>query len=242
MSSHYQSLLIVMVLTGLGWLVVRRHFAPMMPTDEDFARRRNLWLAITFVAFVMPSFWAYAAFAAVGILYGVKRDSNPAALYPLLLIAIPPLEATIPGIFGVHHQRLLTLILLLPMLPRNLRDQTLPGLLKLPTDKIMLAYLALQVILYWPYMAMLPLMRYTLLLFVNTWLPYFVMSRAFATKAEVRDAMACFVLSVIILSPLAIAETRLSSLLYSDFSSNWGIEGLFSNLKRDGTLRSWPGC
>ena len=53
------------------------------------------------------------------------------------------------------------------------------------------------------------------------------MSRMFTTRQQVRDAMACFVLSVIVLVPLALAETRLSSLFHGDFSVNWDIPGMF---------------
>lgn len=238
MDSHYKSLLIVMLLTVVTLLVLRPVFAPLMLNEGDYPRRRNLWLAITATAFLAPSFWVYAPIAIALIFYTAKRDSNPAALFPLLLIAVPPLEASIPLLFGVHHQRLLILILLMPMAWRLLRDPQVPGLLRLPTDKILLAYLALQVALYWPYMSLTPALRFTVLLIVNTWLPYFVMSRVFMTRAQVRDAMACFVLSVMVLVPLAIAETRLSSLLYSDFSAHWNIPGLFSYLRRGDSVRA----
>ncbi len=239
MSSHYKSLLVVMVLTGIGLLISRQIFSPMMLSDDDFRRRRNLWLTITAAAFLLPNFWAYALVATLCILYTAKRDSNPAALFPLLLVALPPLEAAIPGIFGVHHQRLLILVLLLPMVPRLMRDPQLPGIFKLPTDKIIFTYMALQVVLYWPYLALVPALRFTLLLLINTWLPYYVMSRAFNSKAELRDAMACFVLSVIILAPLAVAEAGLSTLLYGGFAGNWNMPaGLFGYLKRGDVLRA----
>ena len=91
----------------------------------------------------MPSFWIHALLATIFVLYTAKRDSNPAALFPLLLIAVPPLEANIPLLFGVHHQRLLILILLLPMAWRLLHDPQAPGALRLLTDKILPAYMAL---------------------------------------------------------------------------------------------------
>ena len=235
---HYKSLLIVMLLTGIGLLISRRVFASLMLSDDDFRRRRNLWLSITAAAFLLPSFWAYALFATACVLYTAKWDSNPAALFPLLLVAVPPLQAEIPKLFGVDHQRLLILVLLLPMIPRLMRDPKVPGFLKLPTDKILFAYLVLQVSLYWPYLSSTATLRFTVLLILNTWIPYFVMSRAFTSKAQLRDAMACFVLCMIVLAPLALAEVRLASVLYGDFGSNWDLPQITAYLKREDTLRA----
>ena len=209
-----------------------------MLSDDDFRRRRNLWLVITVAAFVLPSFWAYAAVAAVAIAFAARRDSNPAALFALLLVVVPPLEAAIPALFKVHHQRLLILVLLAPIAWRLLRDPQSPRPLKLLTDKILFLYCLLQFVLLWPYTSTTNSLRQIFYLAVDTWLPYYVMSRAFTSRAQLRDAMACFVLTLIIVAPLALAEVQLGTLLYGDIANLWGIDGLFGYLLRGDSLRA----
>lgn len=238
MSTHYRSFLIVILIGGLGLLICRRVFAPLMISEDDFRRRRNLWLLITMAGFLAPNFWVYASLATITLLYAIKMDSNPVALYPLLLVAIPPLAASIPGLFDLDHQRLLILVVLLPMLPRLLRDREIPGVFKLPTDKFLLAYGLLQVVLMWPYVTGPHSVRLAFLFVLDTWLPYYVLSRVFTRREQLRDAMACFVLTLIILVPLTFAEIRLGTLLYGDFSDNWRIGGLFGYTTRGDLLRA----
>ena len=47
----------------------------------DFAVRRNVWLGLTVSGFLIPYYWAYVLVAAGLLVYGMKRDSNPGALY-----------------------------------------------------------------------------------------------------------------------------------------------------------------
>lgn len=238
MPTHYRSLLIVLLAGAFGLLVARKFFLPLMMSEDDYRRRRNLWLVITASAFLLPSFWAYALLASLAILYTAKRDSNPAALYPLLLVVIPPLEAALPGLAPISHQRMLILIVLLPMLPRLFRDPQVPGPLRLPTDKLVLAYFALQVILTWPYVTAAHAVRLAFIFVVDVWLPYYLMSRAFTSREQLRDALACFVLTLVVVVPLTFAELRLGTLLYGGLGDSWNIDGLFGYTTRGDWLRA----
>ena len=238
MPTLYRSLLVVAVIGWLGLLVARRAFAPLMMSDDDYRRRRNLWGVLTVAAFLMPNFWAYAVFAAVAIGYAARRDTNPAALFALLLVIVPPLEAAIPVLFKLHHQRVLVLVLLAPMAWRLMKTPQEPGTPKPVADKFLLAFCALQFLLLFPYTSATNSLRQIFLLFVDTWLPYYVMSRIFTRREQLRDAMACFVLTLIIMAPLGIAEQRLGTLLYGDIAFRWNIDGLFGYLTRGDSLRA----
>lgn len=238
MPTHYRSFLVVALLGFLGLLICRRVFAPLMLSEDDYRRRRNLWLVITFAAFLLPSFWAYAAVAAIAIAYTARRDSNPAALFALLLIVVPPLEAIVPVLFNIHHQRVLILALLVPIAWRLLGDSQLPGPFRLLSDKLLLLYCLLQVVLLWPYTSMTNSVRQVVLILMDTWLPYYVMSRAFSSRAQLRDAMACFVLTLVIVAPMALAEVQLGTMLYGEIASSWNIHGLFGYLMRGESLRA----
>ena len=238
MPTHYRSFLIVVLAGAFVLLVARKFFAPLMMSNDDFRRRRNLWLVITASAFLIPSFWAYALVAMIAILYATRHDSNPAALYPLLLVVIPPLEAAIPGLVPISHQRMLVLVVLLPMLRQLFRDPQVPGVLKLPTDKFVLAYFVLQVILTWPYVTAAHAVRLAFFFVVDLWLPYYLMSRAFTSREQLRDAMACFVLSLVVVVPMTFGEMRLGTLLYGGFGESWNIGGLFGYTTRGDWLRA----
>ena len=88
-----------MIVTTLAFWLARPVFANFM-TEQDFVRRRNLWLSLTVCAFLIPSFWLYMGVAAVLIWRAGKVDPNPSALYLFLLLVVPPFSVAIPG-FGL---------------------------------------------------------------------------------------------------------------------------------------------
>ena len=62
MSSHYKAFLLVIVVTLVSFAATRAVFAPLMGA-ENFARRRNVWLALTVLPSSPPAsgsthFWA----------------------------------------------------------------------------------------------------------------------------------------------------------------------------------------
>src|SRR5262245_10431772 len=96
-----------------------RPIAMRFTSAEDFSRRRNVWLALTAVAFLSPSFWVFVAVAVPLLVWAGRQDSNPVALYLLLLHVIPPIPVAIPVIgisqlFDLDNYRLLSFCILVP--------------------------------------------------------------------------------------------------------------------------------
>ncbi len=86
---------------------------------EDFSRRRLVWFVLTAVSFISPSFWLYVLVAAPILMWANRKDSNPIALYLLMLHVIPPVSFIIPilgnnGLFPLDNYRLLAFCVLLP--------------------------------------------------------------------------------------------------------------------------------
>ena len=108
-----------MAVTWVSFLVAKPVFVRFMSAD-DFVKRRNVWFALTAAAFLMPNFWLFVIVAVPLLAYAAAKDSNPAALYLFLLLALPPLTRTmsIPGVINelltVDHLRLLALVILAP--------------------------------------------------------------------------------------------------------------------------------
>ena len=68
MLTNVKALIVVLFLAGLVFVIARPLCCRFM-SPEAFARRRNVWFALTIVGFLSPYFWAYALFA-LALLFG----------------------------------------------------------------------------------------------------------------------------------------------------------------------------
>ena len=251
MSSHYKAFLLVIVVTLVSFAATRAVFAPLMGA-ENFARRRNAWLALTVLAFLTPSFWLYALLGGLVIAYATSKDDNPGALYLMLLLAVPPLSYTISGLgfinqlFQLDHLRLLSLACLLPVAVRlanaaNARYRQPDPSRKSHwsvADGLVVAYVVLQLLILMPYESVTASMRRSFLLSIDILLPYYVLSRSCSSPHKIQDAMASFALAMVVLTPLALFESFKGWLLYSGIEEEWGYTNLISYLRRDDLLRA----
>src|SRR5678816_2305940 len=118
MSEHLRAFVVIAVLSVMSFLVLRRPVVAMGMEEADFRRRRNLWLAVTALAFLSSNFWIFMLIAAGLLLLFARKDRNPFAFYLFLLFAIPPYAAALPGLgivnklFELSFPRLLSLLVL----------------------------------------------------------------------------------------------------------------------------------
>jgi O-antigen ligase len=247
MAFHYKVLILVMVITSIMFLLAKPLFSQFI-APEDFARRRNLWLALTLAAFLLPNFWLFILVAVPMIALTASRDSNPIGLYLFLLLALPPIRLSIPGfglvnqIFGLDHLRLLSLILLIPLVAKVHREQgatAIDGRRKWQApDILLLLYLMAQVVLMFPYQSITSATRQIVLLVLDAWLPYYVVSRACRSREMMVDALAAFALTMTVLAPLAVVEFVRGWLLYAGLQQHWGAPHMIGNLTRGDFLRA----
>src|SRR6188474_2936195 len=97
MPEHLRAFIVIAVLSVASFLVLHRPVVAMGMEDEDFRRRRNLWLAVTAAAFLSSNFWIFILIASSVLLFS-RRDRNPFALYLFLLFVVPPFAAPLPGL------------------------------------------------------------------------------------------------------------------------------------------------
>jgi O-antigen ligase len=250
MDSHYKAFIVVALVTIGVFAFVKPIFAQWM-SPQDFALRRNCWFAITTAAFLVPNFWLFMAVAAVIVAIAASRDSNPAALYLFLLLVIPPLQADLPtfgvikNLFPLQNFRLLSIVLLIPVALRLLRNNSRSGhgsggsspTRLLGPDLFLLSFLLLQLILYAPYESFTNSIRRAFLMLLDTWLPYYVMSRACRDRQMIVEAMSALVLAAFILAPLAVVETLKAWLLYGGLGDDWNLPNTLY-LRRNELLRA----
>ena len=221
---------------------------------EDFARRRNLWLLLVSASFLAPNIWLYILVAVPAIVIATSRDSNPAALYLFVLLAVPPVRVEIPTlglvgqVFAIDHPRLLSIALLLPV-AFTLRQknhleaatQRAPGS---PSsawsliDALLVSFVVLQVVLILPYDSFTSLARRAVLLGLDILLPYFVISRLCRTRGRITEAMAAFVLAMVVLTPLAIYEFFRGWMIFAIVGEDWNAGHMYFPLYRGPFLRA----
>jgi hypothetical protein len=205
--------------------------------SEDFARRRLVWLILTVAFYASPNFWLYSLVAIPLVLWVGRRDSNPIALYLMLLHVIPPVGTPIPilgnnGLFVLDNYRLLAFCLLLPVTMRYRKNRGKSAINRFGIlDVLLLALGALNVLLYTPpdlpHHFVIPdapsnALRRGVLFFLDTYLLYFTVSRTCQSRREMKDAAATYCLACAVMAALAVFESMRSWLLYTDIASRWG--------------------
>ena len=246
----YKALVAVMIVTLLAFYVAKPLMGRFM-SESDFIVRRNVWLALTLSAFLIPNYCAYVLMAVLILAYGVRRDTNPAALYLFLLLAMVPSGLDLPT-FGIvkqvlrlDHLRLLSLAVLLPIAVRLARSTESPDVLgpsmdrsRMQADLLILCYLGLQIVLLVRFESVTATLRRIVLMGLDVWLPYYVLSRSCRTRDKTVETMAAFALAMFVLAPLAVLETMKGWLFYVGLQEHLGTQQIFNYLRRGDLLRA----
>jgi hypothetical protein len=183
--SDLKELSVVLIISSAIFRIAKP-IALVFSSEESFSRRRNIWIALTVTAFVSPNFWWYTLVAVPLLMWGTKKDSNPIALYLMMMQAIPPILVPIPVVginelFELDHYKLLSFCVLIPTA--------------------------------WRLTAML---RVAFLFYVDVFILFYVVSRFCTTFAAIEEALATYCLMCGIMSGIAAFEAARHWLLYAD--------------------------
>ena len=247
--------LIVVLALSVMVFALAKPVALQFSSEDDFKRRRNVWMALTVVAFLSPNIWLFALVGAPVLYWGGKKDSNPLAFYLLLLMIIPPVSRQIPTVgikqlFDVDIYRLLSFCILIPAAWRLRKSQDPDRIRGLRgTDLLLLGYGALQAVLFVSpdpaqshgilHNSFTNTLRTAFLFYVDVYVLYYVASRGGKTREAIREALAAFVLSCALMATIAVFESTRHWLLYTDFFARWGGDQLRTEYyMRAGLLRA----
>ena len=229
-----KELIVILAIAGLTfWLA--KPIALRFGSNADFLRRRNVWFALTIIAFLSPSFWVFAFLAAPIYIWIGRKDSNPIAAYLLLMHVVPPVGVDLPAIgasqlFALDNYRLLSFCVLFPTAlraRRSVRDQSSRSRM---TDLLLLGFglvhtatfvppdLASHVILQ---DSPTNLLRRAFLDFVDIFVLYYAVSRACNDRQKISDAAAAFGVSAGIMAVVATFEHFKGWLLYTQLAAHW---------------------
>lgn len=232
-----KELLVVLVISAITFALMKPVLAAHIESGE-YSRRRNLWLMVSALAFLIPNFWVFLLVAGPLIFWRAKSDPNPGALYLLLMTVIPSIPVPVPmvgmqNLFSMDIYMLLSFTVMTPALLRS-RAQDNSGQIKpwMGVDWLVGLYGLTLSIFYvhaqtqswgvYPSTATESLRRAVVFGF-SVFIPYMVFRRTCANRRLVAEMMAMFCLSCVVLAALAIFESSRHWLLYGEFASHWGI-------------------
>jgi hypothetical protein len=236
MSALLKALVVVLVI-ALAVFQLARPVALRFMSASDFARRRNVWLAITVAAFVCPDFIWFCAVSACILVPAARREPNPGALFLMLIYVVPDFSWRVPMV-GVSYlvdldfEMLLSLCVMLPVAVRLLRGAPRPAARRLEVlDLLLLAYLGLRSVFFiLPEIGRGVLMEPTatdnvrrlIESLLSLFVPYYVLSRSSASRRQVQELLATFCLAAAVIAAMGIFEGAKHWLLYNEMRSNWG--------------------
>jgi O-Antigen ligase len=230
-----KELIVILAIAGLTFLLAKP-IALRFSADADFLRRRNVWFALTIIAFLSPNFWIFALFAVPIYIWIGRKDSNPTAAYLLLMHVVPPVSLNLPAIgasqlFSLNNYRLLSFCLLIPIalrarrsLPRDRASRSRT------TDLLLLAFIIVQCARYVPpdlpnhvilQDSLTNLLRRVFLGFADILVLYYAVSRSCNDRNKIVDAQAAFCLSSGIMAVVATFEHFKGWLLYTQLAAHW---------------------
>lgn len=243
MFEYQKALIVILILASCTFAVAKKALVPLVP-DRQFKVWRNTWLAITAMAFLAGNFWIFIIASSLLLLYISPRQQNPLALYFVLLFALPPFGADIPGfgvinfLFSMDYYRMLSLCILLPsyLYLRSQADNIRFG--KLMPDKFLLAYIILIVLLNLRDTTFTDSLREGFYKFTDIFLPYYIASRAVKNLNQMKEAFIALILSCAIVAAIGIFEFIFHWLLYSNLQAVLDVGIIGKYLPRGEYLRA----
>lgn len=246
MPEHFRALVLILVIAYVAFALAKRPLTAYAVAEEDFVRRRNMWFGVTLIAFFAHSFWIFLFVAGVVMLYVGRNEKNLLAMYAILMFAVPPFSAKLSGL-GVFNQllvidypRLLSIAILIPAVFR-IRAQAVQGEKNsfLLPDLLVLGFLATQLGLRFTIDTTTNTVRYGIYAALDTWLPYYVASRALRDVKAFREVLIAFVCAALVMSIIAVFEAVRYWLPYTSLISPLGVQwSLGSYLSRGSFLRA----
>jgi len=245
MPEHLKALIVILLAASAVFAFARAPACAAANSAADFERRRNLWFAITLVAFLAHNYWVFVVLAATAMLIAGAREPNRLALFLTVLLAVPPIEVRIPGfglveqLFALTYARLASLAILLPAFLWLRRQRGVEPFGRSSADKLLLAYLVLYFFLMFRASSFTNALRFGVFYsFVDVFLPYYVASRGLGDLRRFRDTIAAFALGMLIVAALAAFETAKGWLLYVPLDEALGVDWWSNYLNRGETLRA----
>ncbi len=221
--SHIRALIFILVAIGVAtvfqYLFLRRQIYSF--------RWTALWACITGIAFVSENIWILVLFIAfLSFFLLPKKGREKLPYYFALLPIIPAYAYEIPGLPGIRYlfnltyPRILALLIFLPLFfkyirqPLGVRDKLFSSHL----DKLVVCYVLLLCMLSFRAPSITAGLRGDFMLFLDIFLPYFVISRYIRTIDDIKQVFIAILFSALVLSFIGLLEVKFRWGLYAYLS------------------------
>jgi O-antigen ligase len=242
MIESLKPLLVVAVLSAGAFVYARMAYGDIVPA-ATLARWRNLYLAVTAIAFLVTNYWLMLFIVALAALTLGAGEKLKPAVYLLLLFALPPASKTVPGFGGINNfldlspYNILALILLFPLL---LRPNEVKGLGRANlAEAFFIGYAVLMIALAFRETTVTHGFRRATAFILTAIAQYFVFSRILWTVDRIRLATAALVIPLVALSGVAAAEVVMGWHFYGVTVAHWDIDDTLRYVERAGFLRAY---
>lgn len=244
MPEHIRTLIYITLLALIAFFFAKKITASIVQ-ELQFNRWRNAWIALNCIAFLSGNFWVYIILSGLLLLFVGKREKNVFALFFVLLFALPRIPDQIPGmgivnfLFKIDYVSVLSLTVLLPAYLQLRHDHESAPFLSYWADRLLLAFMVLDMALVMRDTTVTDAMRSGVLSFTDVFLPYYVASRGIKNMQQFKEVIAAFVIAAIVAAMLAMFEYSRFWLLYANLKNHLGVSWeMGSYLGRGDSLRA----
>lgn len=240
MLGEYKALIVILSIGfATFWLAAKT--LPVFIPNKTFRYWRNIWFAVVIAAFFSHNVWLFFGLIILGVIVAVPTGPSPRITYYFLLVCIlPEMPVIIPGfagiktLFVISYPRLLVIAL---FLSTYLTQRHNPRLFSLSTDRYIVAFLFLIIILNFRDSSFTNALRESFLIFIDIFIPYFIISRYITSLEEMNRALFALFISLAFLAVVGTFESFKHWLVYSELRSALFDQGLYYDI-RAGGLRS----
>lgn len=239
MPENIRALLIISIITFTTFGLLKK-FALPYTSNANFNIWRNSLLIITAILFLSKSFWLFVSLTFFYILYLKNKTKAPALLFCILLFAAPMhMTQSIDVInFDVNYVRFIALVVLFPAYLKILLDPKALGLGKHKADIFFIAYLIIYFLCDIRGTSYTDSLRHLLYLVVDTFLPYYVLSRTVKTLEEINVVLLALFVAILVCGNVGIYENINHWLLYDMLNGVFQVQGSSGYMGRGDDLRA----
>jgi O-antigen ligase len=229
MPEHLRALIAILCISTAVFFTIGSEARRFFPEKGDYERRRNVWFAITLVAFLAHNFWVFILLAGIVLAATAANEKNKVSLVFFILLIVPPFRGEIPGLPGIRYLfemdylRLIALVILLPAFFQHTNREPLNKFWSQAPDKFLLGYLMLNVFLIFTVSSITGTGRTFFLFFIDFFLPYAIASRLVRDTKDVSGAMFSYVMGATIMACIGLLEFSKRWLLYSSLDNSQGL-------------------
>ena len=244
MPEYIRSLIVILVLASIVFALAKAPATAFAMSTEDYVRRRNTWFLITLAGFLSQSFWIFSIATVIIISVSAKTEKNKVALWCFLILAIPLVKVEIPGFAGIRYLieidylRILTAILLIPLVVGYRRKSVVEKHPTLAPDIILAIYVIYNVVLTSRVGDIVAISRTGIGWLIDVVIPYYAISRYVKNLNRFRDLIMSLTVVGMISASVAVFEFSRGWMLYDSFGEALSLDWTTGYLVRGKFVRA----